>query len=244
MSSQRPGSLADATSRLTRKKRERRWRRTVWIAAGLAGIALGALVVWLVWFSQVFTVTGVRVEGVSLLTADEVEKAAQVPIGQQVVSLDVGPIAQRVAALAPVAAVEVSVSWSGEAKVLVRERVAAFQRLEGATYTWVDSEGVPFRDTAEPDPSLVTVVAPAPDTRLYQDVATVIQALSAPVRERLVQVAADSPDRIVIHLSGDAELIWGSADESTLKAQVATALMQIEAKTYDVSAPNMPITRR
>ena len=244
MSPQRPGSLADATGRLTRKRREQRRRWTAWIAAGLAAILLAALAVWVVWFSQVFTVTGVRVEGVSLLTVEEVERAAQVPIGQQVASVDVAPIAERVSALAPVAAVDVSVSWGGEATVSVRERAAAFQRLDGSTYTWVDAEGVPFRDTADPDPSLVTVVASAPDTRLYRDVATVVQALSGPIRDRLVQVAADSPDRIVLHLSGEAELVWGSADESTLKAQVATALMRVEAKTYDVSAPNVPITRR
>ncbi|MDO4784336.1 MAG: FtsQ-type POTRA domain-containing protein [Propionibacteriaceae bacterium] len=244
MSSSRPGSLADATGKLASRRRQRQRRRTAWIVAGLGVGALGALVVWLVWFSGVLTVSGVRVEGVSLLGADEVERAAQVPLGQPVASVEVGPIEERVAALPPVASAQVSVSWSGEVLIKVSERVAAFQRLDAETYTWVDAEGVQFRQTAEPDASLVTVVSAAPDERLYRDIATVVGALSAPIRERLVRLEADSPDRIVLRLSGESELVWGSADESGLKSQVATALIQIEAKTYDVSAPNLPITRR
>jgi cell division protein FtsQ len=36
--------------------------------------------------------------------------------------------------------------------------------------------------------------------------------------------------------------VWGSADESDLKAQVLAVLLRQPARTYDVSVPGQPTT--
>jgi cell division protein FtsQ len=38
-------------------------------------------------------------------------------------------------------------------------------------------------------------------------------------------------------------VVWGSADDSDRKAAVVVALMRRDAKVYDVSAPDSPVTQ-
>ena len=54
----------------------------------------------------------------------------------------------------------------------------------------------------------------------------------------------DSVDRITLTLTEGRTLVWGSAEESELKSQVAAALFaSTEAEVYDVSAPRHPTTK-
>jgi cell division protein FtsQ len=58
-----------------------------------------------------------------------------------------------------------------------------------------------------------------------------------------VEIQAASRDTIVIALDQNTQIIWGSAEESELKAQVIVALLQVEGSVYDVSAPGFPTVR-
>ena len=50
-------------------------------------------------------------------------------------------------------------------------------------------------------------------------------------------------DRIEIQLSDGDTIVWGSAEQSQVKAQVLSVLLSQEASVYDVSAPHAPTTR-
>jgi len=63
-------------------------------------------------------------------------------------------------------------------------------------------------------------------------------------RARAVLVSAATPDQIVIELSGGARLVWGSAEQSEQKAQVAAALLTQAGSVYDVSSPSHPAITR
>lgn len=244
MSNNRPGILSDVTGRLARKRRDQRKRRLrwIWLVSGL--LVLTGVAVWVIWFSQLFTVRSVRVEGVNLITSDHVVSVAQVPLGTPVVSFDSTLVIERVSGLAPVASVDVRVGWDGEVVLHVTERVPVFQRVVEKTYTWVDAQGVAFHETGELRPELPQAVVESPNDRIYRDLAIVAGSLTSAIREKMVSIVANSPDTIVIKLANGAELIWGSAEKSELKTQVASALLQVEATVYDVSAPEHPITRR
>ena len=57
-------------------------------------------------------------------------------------------------------------------------------------------------------------------------------------------MTAEAVDRITLTLEGGRTLVWGSAEESELKAEVAAALFaSVEAEVYDVSAPRHPTTK-
>jgi cell division protein FtsQ len=49
-------------------------------------------------------------------------------------------------------------------------------------------------------------------------------------------------DQISLVLRDGRTVVWGSADESGLKAKVLAVLLRQRAQTYDVSVPGQPTT--
>lgn len=233
---------------ITGSRRRRRRART--IRLGLRGLVVAALVAtlaaltWMVGFSQVMAATTVEVRGTGVLTADTVVRAADVPLGTPLVRLATAPVAKRVASLAPVASVDVSRRWPHSVVITVVERKAVYVlRGSDQTLTLVDSAGIAYFSPPAAPGGLLSAKVARPDTRTLKDVATVVAALPAPVVAVATMVTADSVDNIVIELDGGRRLIWGSAEQSDLKAQVAAALLVTRASVYDVSAPSHPATR-
>ena len=71
--------------------------------------------------------------------------------------------------------------------------------------------------------------------------AVVAAAIPDALRPEVVRLTAEAVDRIALVLDGDRRLVWGSAEESELKAEVAAALFaSVDAEVYDVSAPATP----
>ena len=111
-------SSDEQTVRLAQKRfAHRQWARrwVVWrrVLLAVLGAAAVGLAVWLVFFSSLLAVSGVQVEGVSLLSARQVQRVAAVPVGRPLATVDLGAIAARVENLAPVASVDVSRAWPG-----------------------------------------------------------------------------------------------------------------------------------
>jgi cell division protein FtsQ len=55
-------------------------------------------------------------------------------------------------------------------------------------------------------------------------------------------LSANSPTAIRLELTGGRVVVWGGADQSDVKARVATALLARPGKTIDVSAPEVAAT--
>lgn len=215
-----------------------------WYLTGLGVALLVGLLVWLVWFSSVLSVRTVQVEGNAILTQAQVAEAAAVPLGTPLVRVDLDAVTQRVAGLQPVAAVKVTRSWPSTIKISVTERTPVYQlKTDAGNYGWVDSTGVLFFEQTKKRSDLVVVEVGEPSQRLLSDVATVLASLSPELTKRVTGVKAETPDQINLTLSGGATLVWGSADKSALKSQVATVLLEVKAKVYDVSSPETPITK-
>jgi cell division protein FtsQ len=241
---------ADAGS-LTRKRFARRqWARRwlVWrlVVAGLVLLGLAAAGVWTVFFSSVLSVDGVDVTGTRLLTEEQVRAAAAVPTGEPLARADLDAITARVESLAPVASVDVSRKWPDQVMIAVTERVAVAvvrvdDRLRG-----MDSEGRLFRDFPR-QPKGLPVVEVAPDTReeAMAEAAHVVAVLPRGLARRLDHVDVSTVDHIVLALRDGREVLWGSAEQSTQKADVLAALLDTEkdGKVYDVSVPGQPTVR-
>lgn len=237
-----PGEFAKALQ----EKREAQRRRKLWRGGALgAAVVLVALAVYLAFFSSVFAVKQVSVAGAGLLTVDEVKAAAQVPLGQPLLTQDLGGVRQRIEDLPAVRSAEVERQFPDVVAVTIEERAVAFLRERDGEFDWIDPEGVSFHRTADPLPQqLVADVAVVEDEqRLLADVATVATAVPPEVRAQVVAIQAEAVDRISLLLDEGRTVVWGSADESPLKAEVIAALISVEAETYDVSAPGHPTTR-
>jgi cell division protein FtsQ len=213
------------------------------VTGAIAVVAVVAGVLWVVFVSSAFSATTVSVTGISVLTADEVTAAAQVPLGTPLARLDTAAIATRVKQLKAVSDVTVTRSVPHGVRIAVKERTAVYAVSSGSGFDLVDAQGVAFTSVADAPKGLVVASITGSDDRLRRDVATVVRALPQALRDRAVLVSAESPDSIVIELSGGAEVVWGSAENSAQKAQVIAALLSVKASVYDVSSPSHPTTK-
>jgi len=221
-------------------------RRARRIAVAALAVAVVAGLVWLVWGSSVLTVRQIEVNGATLVGSDAVVAAGAVTVGQPLVRVDTGRVAERVSALPEVASVSVHRVWPHTLRLDVTERQAVLQReaadAAGAAYQWVDAGGTVFHtDATRLDVPLVRT--PGEDPALLRDVGIVAARVPADLAAHVVVIEATSLDRISLALDDGRQVIWGSAEESDLKAQVITALLAQPGTVYDVSAPGHPAVR-
>ena len=226
-------------------RRRRRIRRVLLAVVLLALVGAG---VWLVAFSSVLTADSVRVRGTAVLTPEEVEQAAAVPVGTPMARVDLPAIEARVAELAPVREVTAQRTWPHTVTLAVTEREPAYalSQADSGTdfdYRLVDAEGVAYVGVDEAPDDLVVAEVTGTDPAVLLDLAVVAGALPEDLAARVQKITAGSRDSIQLDLSKGVTVVWGSADDSTLKAEVLTALMEQEASVYDVSAPGNPTTR-
>lgn len=102
--------------------------------------------------------------------------------------------------------------------------------------------------------------------------AAVMAALPPGLQSKVTTISANSRDSVLFHMTvpvtekkldlkakqkptptktktsdepqtREVVVVWGSVDESSLKAEVLAALLQTDAKVYDVSSPSTPVTR-
>ncbi len=240
MSSSAGGSFARAFEERRRTQRHRQLTR--WgVVAGIA-LLLGFLV-WLVTMSPVFRVHEVTVQGNDKVSTDEVRLAARVVPDTRMISLDTKGIESRVAELPAVRGVEASRDLPGTVVIDITERDIVFQRVEGGSFQWVDDEGVIFSTSQEPVEGVLQAVTAGKDSRVLQDVAEVVAHIPPGLLPRVERVQAKAVDRITLELDEGDLVVWGSAEQSSLKANVLRALLSVDAKLYDVSAPSHPTTK-
>lgn len=217
----------------------RRWRTAAVLVLAVAAVAA---LVWLVGFSSVLAVREATVEGTSYLTETEVRDAAQVPIGVSLARVNTSDIEERVSELLPVREVRVRRAWPHAIRIEVRERTTVFVAQQAETLWAVDEMGVGFfeLDEVPEDALLADEVAEAE----WEGVAVVASALPAEAAKRAERITTRGPDAIVIHLSDEVLVEWGSAEQSEQKASVLAALLKAvpEAEVYNVSAPHHPTT--
>jgi len=235
--------VSDATGRITVRRRYGRRRR--WL---IAAIALGVLVVlgglfWLLLGSDVFGVRTVTVQGNRIVAKDDVRRLAEVPADTPLARVDLNAVATRVSGLPAVANVTVARAWPNTIAIRITERAPMFAIETTGGYWIVDDSGVVFQSAAQPPTGLMVASVPGGDPRLVRDLASVLRAVPAPVRSRVDRVTAQTADSIILELGNGTTIIWGSAEQSALKAQVLVKLMESKHRIYDVSAPSSPVTR-
>ncbi len=235
-----PGEFKKALQAKRRRQRRIRW---IVLGSGLLVLLLAGIATWLVWFSSVFAATEVKVNGLSLLTEQQVTDAAAVELGGPLAAQDVDAIRGRVAALAPVAEVRVERHFPHTIEITVTERTLAYVWMDEDVARWVDSNGIVFHEGGETTQEIVRANIAAPDQRLLKDVATVVSAVAPVLGDRITLLQASAVDRIEIQLSDGDTVVWGSAEQSHVKAQVLSVLLSQDASVYDVSAPHAPTTR-
>ncbi len=235
--------LIDVTGARRRRARQRLKRRliVVGVILGVLGVVAGG--VWLVGWSPVFAAQQVVTEGLTNLEEDEVLTVAEVPLGTPLLRVDSEAVAARVREIPAVADASVRPRFPDTVVIEVTERTVVLVVARAGAYTSIDADGVAFQTSEEIPAGAVLARAQLADEELLAALATVAASLPTGVADEVEYLSADSPDSVTLHLTQGRRVIWGSADESSFKAEVLTPLLTVDATVYNVSAPAHPTTR-
>ena len=240
----RPTALADAAqSAVDRSVRRSRLLRR--IGVGLLALVPLAGLAWVLLGSSWLVVDRVVVTGLSRLSDEQVLEAVDVVPGTPLARVDTGDVAAAVRRLPPVASVDVERSWPATLRVTVTERAVAAGVQRDGEIVLVDAGGVGFATEPQLPPGVVRLEVDdaRPGDPTTRAALTVTQALPAELRRRVLAVSADDPDRVVLRLDGEQQVVWGAPGETSAKAAAALALLKTPGTLVDVSTPSLVVRR-
>ncbi|WP_149822652.1 cell division protein FtsQ/DivIB [Streptomyces tailanensis] len=240
-----------------------RWRRLpgprALIALAVALVLLAGAVAWALYGSAWLRAERVSVSGTRVLTEAQVREAAEVPLGEPLISVDLGGIESRLLKRLPrIDSVEVTRSWPHGIGLKVSERTPVLiveDAKNSGKYVEVDAKGMRFA-TVSRAPKGVPLLRLTParsgssaaslrrfgESRLVREAVRVAGAIPAAVARDTLVVKVRSYDSISLELTGGRAVAWGSAEKGRAKARALTALMKAapDAGHFDVSVPIAP----
>jgi cell division protein FtsQ len=229
-------------------KRSRR-RRLAWLA--VAGVlAVLVLAVAIVAYSPLLALKHIEVTGTSRLAAGTVEKKLSNQLGTPLPLLDQATISSDLAAFPLIRSYTVESHPPDSIVVRVVERQPVGVIQQGSAFTLVDAAKVPISSSEKrPDGfPLIAATGSAADVNAdsgFAAAASVLSALPADVLAQVDTIAAKTKDDVTFTLrSKGATVVWGSAEDSALKAADLAALLASApgASRYDVSSPHSVTT--
>jgi len=237
--------------RFARRRREGTWQRFRPYVYSALVLALAGILVWLIWFSAALGVRHVKVEGVETLKAHAVSTRAEVSRGEPLARVDTLSVETRVAGLERVQAVEVKRSWPNTITIRIIERTSVAWIRSGGAIRGLDRFGVDFRSYDKVPNGLIEVRVTATGSEERQEslveaanVVSIVHKSDPDLFAAIRHVNVASKDSVELILSKNRAVRWGSAAKSTQKLLVLKPLLDISARTYDVSAPEQPTTKK
>lgn len=229
-----------------RGARRRARLRTLGIVGG--AVALVLLLAWVVVFSPLlaFKLDELSVQGTSeYVTKADVSAIMAAHDGTPLLRLDTREIARELEEKHAVKNVEFEREWpSGvTVKITPREAVAATPTKGG--FRVLDGEGVELATVTEPVAGLPVIKLTDSDDQLADSIVAVLHVMDAlppQIRERVTDVGARTASDVHFTLDNGAKVIWGSDEDSELKAEVLEMLLEQPAKIYNITTPLTPIT--
>lgn len=227
--------------------RQRR-RRMMWIgiAAAVAVLVLGTVGAA---YSPLFAVQRIEVVGTSQLDAGEVTAALDGQLGTPLALVDSSEVKAALVRFPLVESYTLEARPPHDLVVRIVERTPVGVLRSAAGYTVVDAAGVALSTTPEAPSGQPLLSVPAgTNSPAFRAAGTVMRALPAPIRLQVTAVSATTADDVTLTLGGtDSQVVWGSAEDSALKAFTLEKVMQSHApqntRVYDVSSPSAIVVR-
>lgn len=221
-------------------------RRLVRLAVA---VLIVVLIVWGVFFSPLFSVRSLQVEGLSLTDQGAAEEALQPLEGKSMTRISSEEVESLLTQFPAVASVDTSASGSGTLRVEVQERIPVAAVEDGDGWQLVDREGTQLEQVTDSEQIHVPVIAGGTDVLDSEDwdtVSSVLASLPSSLLEQVQTARAESGGVVMLELQDGVTVRWGDDTDSALKAEVLAALVDASEATgqvevYDVSAPRHPV---
>ena len=246
---QRFAERAQARRRVTRRK----------VAVVVAVVVGVGVLGWAAFFSSLLGLDPVRVDVVGALDAsDDAALGGTVAVadvravvarhaGEPLPRLDTAALRTELLAVHGVKDARVVRRWPRGLTVTVTPRVPVAAVPTGDQVALLDADGVTLSTQPTAPAGLPVVGVPLDDTRALGAALTVVDALPPELAAQVATVAAPTQDTVTLTLADGVQVVWGSAEDNPLKAQVVATLRAdqtlTDVTTIDVSAPRMPVVR-
>jgi len=227
--------------------RQRR-RRMMWVgaAASVLLLALGTLGAA---YSPLFAVEEITVTGAQQLDVAAVETALAGQLGTPLPLVDESEVKAELVAFPLIETYALEARPPHELVVRIVERTPIGLVETRAGYTLVDAAGVALSTSAEPSPGTpVLSITGGVDSDAFTAAGQVMRSLPEELRVQVTAVSATTPDDVTLSLGeSNAQVVWGSAEESATKALVLARAMISRPPagviSYDVSSPDAIVIR-
>ncbi|WP_298039257.1 cell division protein FtsQ/DivIB [uncultured Microbacterium sp.] len=223
-------------------QRSRR-RRMLWLGVtGAILLLIGGSVAAA--YSPLFAVRRITVAGASTLDAGLIESALFEQMGTPLALVDESEIKAALMAFPLIESYALEARPPHDLTVRIVERTPVGVLESDAGFTLVDAAGVALSTTPDrPEGQPILNVVGGPGSDAFESVGLVVRSLPEDVRAGVVEVAASTLDDVTITLDNGLVVVWGSAEESVLKAQTLSGVLTAkpDARSIDVSSPLAPV---
>ena len=227
--------------RFTRRSRR---RRITWIVSGASLLLVVSFVTGAV-YSPLLSLKTIRVEGASRVSSASVRAAVDAQVGRPLALVDFDSITRSLSKFPLIRSFVTETVPPDTLIIRIAERAPIATVATSSGFSVVDPAGIVIESGAERQPGLplVELGAATRDSPAFTASVGVLLALPLDLLKQVDTVTAQTSDDVTLTLTGGQSVVWGSVDQSALKAKVLAAVITVGGTTtkYDVSAPNHPV---
>ncbi len=207
-------------------------------------LALVLVVGAAVWALPIFKVKNFEVEGVHQLDAAQVQEAAGVPEGENLLRVDAHEAASGVANLDWADSVTVSRDLPSTLTISVTEhKPIAFVKRDDTTYL-IDDKGEEFTSAEPPEGAVELTGDIDSGSSEAQDAVAAIAALSDDVRHQVATLEVTDSYSLQFTTKDDRRIFWGASDKNNDdKARAFATVLKMEGREWNISNPELVTTR-
>ena len=196
-------------------------------------VAIAVIVGLAVYFFPVFRVNNVEIAGNEHLTNEQIEEAAGVPDGANLLRVNAHDIAQNVASLPWVSTATVGRSLPNTLVVELDERkVAAYVDADDGPHL-IDTNGREFIIDQPPEEAVEITGEWDPET--LSDPVDVITAIPEELRRTIERVDVVEPYVMRVYMDDGRTITWGANEDNEDKARALATVLQMEGDNWNIS---------
>lgn len=227
--------------------RQRR-RRSLWIGVAASLLIVTAATVGAA-YSPLFAVQTLTIAGVQQLDEAQVREALSDQLGTPMPLVDESAVKAALVGFPLVESYTLEARPPHELVVRIVERTPVGVIETRAGYTLVDAAGVALSTSTTPAAGTpVLDIRGGVDSQAFLAAGQVLHSLPESVRAQVTGVTASTPDDVTLTLGdANAQVVWGSAEDSAQKALNLEKIMASRppstVSVYDVSSPGAVVVR-
>ncbi len=238
-------ALRSEVRRFTARQR----RRRAWWLIGAASVVVLVLGTLGAAYSPLFAVEQISVVGTATLDPAAVQAALADQLGTPLPLVDDSAVKAALVTFPLVESYTIEARPPHELIVRIVERTPVGLVQTSAGYSLVDAAGVVLSTTQTPTAGVpLLTIEGGTDSAAFTSVGQVMRSLPDSIRAQVTAVSATTADDVTLTLGGvNAQVVWGSADQSAFKAVVLEKAMAARppdtVSVYDVTSPGSVVFR-